>query len=344
LDSDTDLLSGLSSSFGGSDTASEFSQNDESDHSSLSEMSSLDVESDADVLCWQDVTESGWDTESASGGSDGDDEESLDDDKDGDDIFPRPGLQSWIQRELNEMYAKQYKAPCEELPRGPSFLQFVLDKYKTLQPDQFHQGLHVMPSTFDRILEKISDHPVFFNNSNNPQNPVEVQLAVTLYHFSHYGNAASLERVRKWAGVGKGSVTKMTRRVMTALLNSDFIKETVRMPTEEEKEEAKIWIEEHSCKYWRNGWLFVDGTLISLYIPPYWYGESYFDRKCNYSLNVQVSYLSILSKSFFYNFTCCRLCQCQIFASLTSATVIQAAPTMLRLGRGLGLLRSTRVY
>ncbi|THU94473.1 hypothetical protein K435DRAFT_819994 [Dendrothele bispora CBS 962.96] len=60
------------------------------------------------------------------------------------------------------------------------------------------------------------------------------------------------------------------------------------MPTEAEKEEAKTWVEKHSCPEWRDGWCMVDGSLIPLYARPYWYGESYFDRKSNYSLNVQV--------------------------------------------------------
>ncbi|KAJ7588958.1 hypothetical protein C8J56DRAFT_730587, partial [Mycena floridula] len=60
--------------------------------------------------------------------------------------------------------------------------------------------------------------------------------------------------------------------------------EAVRMPTDEEREEAMDWVERRSCKAWCKGWCFVDGTLVPLYAKPYWYGESYFDRKCRYSL------------------------------------------------------------
>ena len=69
----------------------------------------------------------------------------------------------------------------------------------------------------------------------------------------------------------------------------DFMKDAVRLPTDEEKEKVKLWVKEHSCKAWHNGWCLVDGTLIPLYAQPYWYGESYFDCKCNYLLNIQVS-------------------------------------------------------
>ncbi|KAG6826089.1 hypothetical protein H0H92_001157, partial [Tricholoma furcatifolium] len=73
-----------------------------------------------------------------------------------------------------------------------------------------------------------------------------------------------------------------------AILHKDFMAEAVRPPTEDEKEAAKEWVENHSCKAWWDGWCLVDGTLVPLYCCPYWYGQSYFDRKHRYSLNVQI--------------------------------------------------------
>lgn len=32
----------------------------------------------------------------------------------------------------------------------------------------------------------------------------------------------------------------------------------------------------------------VDKTLIPLYCKPYWYGDTFFDHKSNYSMNVQI--------------------------------------------------------
>ena len=69
------------------------------------------------------------------------------------------------------------------------------------------------------------------------------------------------------------------------------------MPTAAEKEEAKTWVEEHSCKAWCGGWCMVDGTQIPLADRPYWFGESYFDRKCNYSLNVQAHLYPCVEKA-----------------------------------------------
>ena len=141
-------------------------------------------------------------------------------------------------------------------------------------------------STF--IAIHLKKYLAFTNNSHNAQMPIEDQIAITLFRFGHSGNAAGLQKVANWAGVGKGTVTLATRRVMIAILRRDFMAAAVHMPTEAEKERAKAWVEAHSCKAWRDGWCLVDGTLVPLFDRPYWFGESYFDRKCNYSLNIQV--------------------------------------------------------
>ncbi|KAJ7300947.1 hypothetical protein DFH08DRAFT_724820 [Mycena albidolilacea] len=186
------------------------------------------------------------------------------------------------------MYEHRYEQPRDTLPRSPSYLHHVLTALKNGRADHFRQNLRVSPLTFDALVAALQDDPVFFNNSNHPQLPVEQQVAVALYRFGHDGNAASIQAVANWAGMGKGTVHLITRRVMTAVLRPGFMQNAVRMPTTPEKDRAKEWVQAHSCKAWRNGWCFVDGTLVPLDQRPTWYGESYFDRKCNYSLNFQV--------------------------------------------------------
>ncbi|KAG2045734.1 hypothetical protein BDR06DRAFT_900306, partial [Suillus hirtellus] len=56
------------------------------------------------------------------------------------------------------------------------------------------------------------------HQSNNPQFPVAIQLAIFLNHVGHYGNAISNEDVCRWAGVSIGSVMNCTNCVMMALL------------------------------------------------------------------------------------------------------------------------------
>jgi hypothetical protein len=153
---------------------------------------------------------------------------------------------------------------------------------------RFINLLRVTPLVFDTILTLIEDHPIFMNNSNNTQTPVEVQLAVTLYRMGRYGNGASIEDVGRIAGCSEGSVENYTRRCFTAIeaLHSLF----VRRLTLAEKEVEKQWIDQQIGfrGTWREGWIMYDGTIVVLYKKPGLNGDAYYTRKGNYGLNVQV--------------------------------------------------------
>ena len=207
-----------------------------------------------------------------------------------DEDTPCTSFRAQIFNELKQMYAHRYEASRKRLPKPREpFMKHLLKEAKHTQPDLFRLDLRVTPLAFDRLVEAIRNDPVFASHSElSPQAPVEEQLAVALYRFGHNGNAASLQLIANWAGIGKGTVGLYTRRVMVALLRPEFMRNSIHWPDEGEKEKARKWVQDHSCKAWQNGWCFVDGTLVPLTSRPYWYGESYFDRKCRYSLNVQV--------------------------------------------------------
>ena len=78
-------------------------------------------------------------------------------------------------------------------------------------------------------------------------------------------------------------------RVMQACCNEQFHCVVMCWLTDEEIEAAKSWVEENSCSAWCEGWLMVDGTLVPMFQQPHHFGNAYFDRKSNYSENVQVS-------------------------------------------------------
>jgi hypothetical protein len=48
------------------------------------------------------------------------------------------------------------------------------------------------------------------------------------------------------------------------------------------------YVQSKSCPEWRNGILAVDGSLFHLHQKPGHYGESFYTRKSQYSLNCQV--------------------------------------------------------
>ena len=147
---------------------------------------------------------------------------------------------------------------------------------------------------------------------------VEEQLAITLCHFGHDGNAASLQSIANWTAVWKGTVLLVTQQVMMAILRAEFMDEVVHFPTDEKKEAAKRWVHKCSCRAWCNGWCFVDGTLVSLAEWPYWFGESHF------ALNIQAHLLTI-STPCYSNLTW-RLSHSLIYESLILLMAILEAP------------------
>ena len=118
---------------------------------------------------------------------------------------------------------------------------------------------------------------------------VEQQLAIALYCFGHYRNAASTMKVALWAGVGFGTVPLVPKQVIKALNSEQFHHSSVHWSSEGAKATAKASVEEASCPAWHDGWLMVDGTLVPLFMHPGFFGNTWFDQKSNYSMNVQIS-------------------------------------------------------
>ena len=120
---------------------------------------------------------------------------------------------------------------------------------------QFINMLHVSPQVFQTLLHLIEDHPVFQNNSNNPQTEVEKQLAVTLYWMRCFRNGTSLEDIARISGVSEGSVENVTECCFKAI--EDLHDLFVRALTHEEKSGGwmSIWVLlEHGGKV---GWCMM---------------------------------------------------------------------------------------
>ena len=85
---------------------------------------------------------------------------------------------------------------------------YLLDHWRIYSPECFRHKLHIESQTFDSLISCIIDHPVFYNNSNNSQLAVHIQLCIFLFCAGHYGNALSLEDTAQWAGISVGGVEK----------------------------------------------------------------------------------------------------------------------------------------
>jgi hypothetical protein len=88
----------------------------------------------------------------------------------------------------------------------------------------------VTPACFDDILAAIKDDKAFQNDSYNEQTPINQQLAITLFRFGHFGNAASANtmKVALWTGVGYGTVRLFTNWVMLAVGREQFRRSALR--------------------------------------------------------------------------------------------------------------------
>lgn len=91
----------------------------------------------------------------------------------------------------------------------------------------------------------------------------------------------------------------------------------------------------------------VDGTLVPLFMRPGFFGNTWFDRKSNYSLNVQVSCI-IFHLYYYYNISnvicVISLSQLQIYVLSTTVLVYQEASMMPQHGQRHVFHRSIRDY
>ncbi|KAL1749955.1 hypothetical protein FB107DRAFT_224683 [Schizophyllum commune] len=155
-----------------------------------------------------------------------------------------------------------------------------------MSPDRFRKKMRVEPEIFDYLVSLISDHPVFHNNSSCPQIPVPAQLAIFLNRAGHDGNLASSEDIAQWAGVSVGTVENATKRCLIALVS--LHDQAVHLPTADDKEAAKEYVEKETCPEWRNGYLLADGTKLPVFCKPGLHGEAWYDKNKDYSLDAQV--------------------------------------------------------
>lgn len=184
----------------------------------------------------------------------------------------------------------RYLQVREPIHKSSSNLDICLYHYKTSRPDIFRQEVRMYPQTFDLLVLQLAKMSVFYNQDGPPQIAVEKQVLITLRQLGSYGNGVSLEKCSHWAGVGKGTIELITRRVLVAIHTSTLREDHVRWPPlGPEREEAKQWVEDRANSVlWRDGWCMIAGTFVPIYTKPHYFGESWYDRKSNYSMNVQI--------------------------------------------------------
>ncbi|KIK53488.1 hypothetical protein GYMLUDRAFT_63653 [Collybiopsis luxurians FD-317 M1] len=138
------------------------------------------------------------------------------------------------------MYSSCYEASHKSKEKLPPQLLFLLYQTKHSNPEAFQQDLCITPYTFDQHVQQIEHDNIFSNQSQNSQMSVEEQLAIMLYQFGHYGNGVSLPGVACWAGIGKGSVLLVTKRVMVALLQPHMLQAMCGCQLKKKRREQRV--------------------------------------------------------------------------------------------------------
>ena len=92
-----------------------------------------------------------------------------------------PPLSETFLQGLLALHASHYINPHISIPKTGHLLWILLNVYRMGNEAILWKYMHILPRTFESIINKISGAGVFHNNSPNPQLPVEHQLAITLF-------------------------------------------------------------------------------------------------------------------------------------------------------------------
>jgi hypothetical protein len=161
--------------------------------------------------------------------------------------------------------------------------EFDLEKLFNMPDADFQQAARTTKAGFMQVLDEICMNPVFLCRSIRPQLPIPHQLALTLERLGSNGNGASLGRFSRNLNVGQGTVVKVTRRVLKAILSLG--RRYVSWPDAAQRAQIS---EVMADKGFPGCVGFIDGTTIPLFQRPGFDGEVFYDRKRQYSINAQI--------------------------------------------------------
>lgn len=152
-----------------------------------------------------------------------------------------------------------------------------------MSEDRFRSFFRMSRPAFTALYQIIKHNTVFHNSSRNPQIDPSIQLATALYFFGISGS--NTVRSAAQLGIGEGTTQLYIRRIMIALIHLSAQYITWPTPGSVELRHMRAKIEYESQFPGCIG--FLDGTDINLLRAPSWHGETYFNRKKKYAINVQ---------------------------------------------------------
>ena len=87
---------------------------------------------------------------------------------------------------LRAILSTRYPLPRTPVPKHSNLHLVQEYAQDALFQDRFESMLRVSPYVYEILINLLSDHTVFQNNSCNRQTPVWIQLMITLYRLRHH--------------------------------------------------------------------------------------------------------------------------------------------------------------
>ncbi|KAF9958063.1 hypothetical protein BGZ72_000928 [Mortierella alpina] len=87
------------------------------------------------------------------------------------------------------------------------------------------------------VTSVLPQHSIFKNQSNNGQESIEKQLAITLWRMGHFGKDAGVAEASKVFGLSEGTIVKCTQRCLEAF--KDIAADVISWPSQGEKQIIK---------------------------------------------------------------------------------------------------------
>lgn len=165
------------------------------------------------------------------------------------------------------------------VPRPLPKMGRIASAFDTYTDADFMSHVRLRRATFDWVLHRIRDHPVFVQSEGRPQLPIEHQLFAALWHLAA---GSSFRQDSQTTGLAVTSVWEATVRVITALIDTCYSGAVTWYATSEEKRSMARRFEE---KVEIPGVIAsVDGTLIPVKNLPHAGPVAYRDRSGEYSV------------------------------------------------------------
>jgi hypothetical protein len=177
----------------------------------------------------------------------------------------------------------------ERIIRAPKTLRPKTDGFWTnIYPNlndysltnSFKTHFRITKSTFHKLLNIISNHPIYQSSPFKPQTPIEMQVAIVLQRFA---NPMSYRELETSFGISQGSVQNFTKRFCTAVLEN--LQHAIKWPTGQLMQEV---IEGFAPSEFRrripNVIGAIDGSHIPIQRPQIEYHQRYINRKGFHSI------------------------------------------------------------